>query len=498
MNPRSLRQDPEVPWLPRGRTPSRRLARTVALVSAVLMVAIGGCAAPTGRGTEGLPAVPGGWTMAPATAAATRGAAEGGSAPSAAIRPQGAVGPWWLAVDDPVLHRLLEQAGEVASVRIARERMDEAFASLRAARAVLAPAITGAAGTRLSAPGDGAVRQSIQDATLGIGHDFDLSGANRARAEAARALADARAEAVDAARIAAREMAVQLYAAYTGAAAQRRITQQSVLAFESALALTATRSRAGLGTQLDVVQAQAALASARALLPRFEAARDSARLGLEALLGLLPGALSLPLAAIEATPDVDPSLLLRTPLEVVAARPDLRMAERELAAASAATAAAVRDRWPRLSLDALVGVQAVRVPGPMSADGLVSSLFAGIAGPLFDAGRLAARADAARARERAAAIAYRQAALVALGEVEDGISRFTQAHAEDALGAAAVAAAQARVEIARSRWRSGLTAFLDVVLAEQALQATQAQHVLSRVRTLDSFARLSAAIGAGG
>jgi NodT family efflux transporter outer membrane factor (OMF) lipoprotein len=409
-----------------------------------------------------------------------------------------ATSPWWHAVDDPLLHRLLAQAGEVSSVRIARERLDEAAAALRVARAALAPLVTGAGDGRFTAPGDDAVRQSTRGAAIAIDHDFDLSGARDARSRSARALAEARADGVDAARIAAREMTVRLYAAYASAVEQRQVALVSVQAFEDALSMAAARARAGLGTQVDVVQARAALTAARASLPQLEAARTRARLGLEALLGLLPGALAAPLGGIEAVPAIDLSLPLRAPLEVVALRPDLRVAERELAAAASATSAAVRDRWPRLTLSALLGVQSVRVPGPIAADGVVSSLVAGIAGPLFDAGRLEAAADAARARERIAAIAYRQAAIVALSEVEDGISGLTQAHAEDGLKVAAVEAAAARLALAGSRWRSGLSPFLDVVLAQQALQSARAQHVLSRARMLETFARLSTAVGIGG
>jgi outer membrane protein TolC len=289
-----------------------------------------------------------------------------------------------------------------------------------------------------------------------------------------------------------------LYAAFAGAAERRQATLLSVRSLEDALRLAAARTRAGLGTELDVAQARAALAAARAQLPRLEAARDSVRLGLEALLGHLPGTLAPTLARLEAAPTVDAMPLMRTPVQVVASRPDLRAAEHELAAASATTAAAVRDRWPKLTLDVLIGVQSVRIAGPLAGDGLTSSLLAGLTGPLFDAGRLAARADAARARERAAAIAYRQAALEALGEVEDGLQRLAQAMAEDDQNAVAADAAAARVALARSRWRAGLVPFLDVVLAEQALHAANAERALSRSRMLESFARLSAAVGLGG
>ena len=402
-----------------------------------------------------------------------------------------------MAVGDPVLHSLLEQAGEVASVRVARERLAEASASLRAARAAMTPEVTGSAGGVFTAPGDDAIRQSIRSATIGLAYDFDVSGALDARATAARARVEARAEAVEAARIAARELCVRLYTAYAAATEQRQVTRQSVRAFEDALAIAESRARARLGPQVDVVQARAALAAARATLPRLEAARDGARLGLEALLGLMPGALAGPLGGVDTVPAVDAGRPLRTPLEVVSRRPDLRVAERELAAASAGSIAAMQDRWPRLTLGALLGVQSVRVPGPLAGDGLVSSLVAGIAGPLLDGGRLESQVDAARARERAAAIAYRQAALVALSEVEEGLSSLAQAQTEDALTAASVEAATARLALVGSRWRSGLSPFLDVVLAEQALQAANAQRVLTRGRLLETFARLSTAVGAG-
>jgi outer membrane protein TolC len=330
-----------------------------------------------------------------------------------------------------------------------------------------------------------------------LSHDFDLSRANRSRQIAALASAQASAEAVDAARIEARALAARLYAAHVGAAERRAVAVATVRAFEDALSLARARTRAGLGSELDVAQAQTALARARAAVPRLEAARDGARFGLESLLGLEPGALAEALAGAVSTPTVDPTPVLRTPVEVLASRPDLRVAERELVAAGATTAAAVRDRWPRLSLEAALGVQSVRVPWPLAADGLVQSLLLGVTAPLFDFGRLEARADAARARERAAAVAYRQAVFNALGEVETGINQFSRALAEGRLNDDAVDAASGQVALARARWRSGLVPFLDVVLAEQALYFAQAERALSRTRTLDAFTALSAAMGLG-
>ncbi|MCA3071378.1 MAG: TolC family protein [Rhodocyclaceae bacterium] len=480
-----------------------RPGRSAAASAVLLPIALGivGCASTPSGGLEPLPAIPSGWTHArDATTTVTTTAPDSGSAGDdrPAGRMPGPAGSWWLAVDDPQLHRLVEAAGDVASVRLARERLAEAEAALRAASAALAPSVNGSVSASFNAPGDGAVRQSTRSTAAVFGYDFDVSGAGRARESATRALVESRTEAVAAARIAAREMAVRLYAAFAGAAERRQATLLSVRSLEDALRLAAARTRAGLGTELDVAQARAALAAARAQLPRLEAARDSVRLGLEALLGHLPGTLAPTLARLEAAPTVDAMPLMRTPLQVVASRPDLRAAEHELAAASATTAAALRDRWPKLTLDVLIGVQSVRIAGPLAGDGLTSSLLAGLTGPLFDAGRLAARADAARARERAAAIAYRQAALEALGEVEDGLQRLAQAMAEDDQNAVAADAAAARVALARSRWRAGLVPFLDVVLAEQALHAANAERALSRSRMLESFARLSAAVGLGG
>lgn len=456
-------------------------------VALLALAAAAGCSVQPTTGVEALAPVPPAWTMAPGVP----GTAGADAAP-------GTIGQaWWLAIDDPLLHRLADAAGEVAQVRVARERQLEAVAALRGAQAALGSLLTGSLSASRSAPGDDTTRQGVRSASLAVSQDLDVSGALAARAGAAAALAEARAEGVEAARIEARALAVRLYATHAGAVERRAATQESVRAFEAMLALAAARTRAGLATELDVAQARSALAAARAQLPRLEAARDSARLGLESLLGLPPGALAADLAKVEATPAVEPAPLLRTPLQVVAARPDLRAAERELAAAAATTSAAVRDRWPRLALDASLGVQAVRVASPFAGDGLASSLLAGLAGPLFDAGRLEARAEAARARERAASIAYRQAALAALSEVEVGLSDLRQSIDEARLVDESVAAASARAALARARWRGGLVPFLDVVLAEQALHAATAERALARSRALDAFARLSAATGLG-
>jgi NodT family efflux transporter outer membrane factor (OMF) lipoprotein len=450
-------------------------------LSIALAVGLAGCAVTPTANLERAPGTPPTWSQA-----------------APAFLEAEPADAWWLAVRDPLLHELVAAAGEIASVRIAAERLEEARAALRSATAQLAPNVVGGASAVSSRPGDDASRQLIASASATATWDVDLSGSNRVRHGAAEAQVRARGEGVDAARISARAAAARLYVAHAVAGERVVLARRSVAALDDALALAAARARAGLAADFDVVQARAALAAARAAIPRLAAARDSARLGLEALLGRPAGSLRERLESVADVPQLDSALALRTPLAVLAARPDLRAAEHDLAAASAITAASVRDRWPRLVLSGVLGEQSVRFASPFSGtDGLIRTLAGSVTGPLFDFDRLAALEGAARARERSAAAGYRQAVIDAFAEVETGLMRFARAAEEIELTLAATAAAQRRVELATSRYRVGLSSFLDVVLAEQALHAAAAEHAIARSGQLDAWTGLAAAMGLG-
>ncbi|MGQ2990910.1 MAG: TolC family protein, partial [Brevundimonas sp.] len=242
-----------------------------------------------------------------------------------------------------------------------------------------------------------------------------------------------------------------------------------------------------------------ALASARARPIAARQAAEEARLGLEALLGLNPGALTAaltqPTTAAFETPAVR---ALSAPAAVLARRPDLRAAELQLWAAGAEARAARRDFWPTLSLSAALGGQAVDPETPFTASGFLSQIAGGLTAPLFIFGRLESARDAADARRTQAEIAYRQAAMDALSEVETALAALASAEARAGTLADASDAAEDQVRLATGRYRAGVSPFLEVLTARRAAADAMAEHAAAQGEALIAYARLNAATGLGG
>ncbi|MEQ7154767.1 efflux transporter outer membrane subunit [Brevundimonas aurifodinae] len=404
---------------------------------------------------------------------------------------------WWTAIGDPVLDDIVEQAGEASDVRIAEGRLFEARARLGSARAALRPEI-GGQGTAERQSTDDLDQETFQ-ALVAFSLNPDLNGAIRTRVEAERLRVEAAAARAEAARLVARSTAVQLYAAYREAEATAVAGDEAVAALEGSLSLAGTRERAGLTSGLDAASARAALASARARPIAARQAADEARLGLEALLGLNPGNLTPALTHSTAIAlETPPVRALSAPAAVLARRPDLRAAELELWAAGADARAARRDFWPTLSLGAALGGQEIDPETPFTASGFLSQIAGGLTAPLFSFGRLESARDAADARRTQAELAFRQAAVDALSEVETALVALAAAEARAVTLAEAVAAAEDQARLANQRYRGGVSPFLDVLTAQRAAADARAEEAAARGQALTAYARLNAAVGLGG
>lgn len=404
---------------------------------------------------------------------------------------------WWTAIGDPVLDRIVERVGNTSDVRISEARLFEAQARLGSARAALRPEI-GARGSAERQETDDQKQETFQ-ALVAFSLNPDLNGALRTRARAERLRLEGQAARVEAARLTARSTAVQLYAALREAEASAAAGDRAVAALEDALSLAETRARAGLTTGLDSATARAALAAARARPISARQAAVKARLGLEALLGLNPGELAGDLGPSSVDGPITPPLrALAAPAAVLARRPDLRAAELELWAAGADAHAARRDFWPTLTLGAALGGQELDPEIPFTASGFLTQIASGLTSPLFSFGRLESARDAADARRSAAEIAYRQAAIDALSEVEVTLAAHASAEAQASTLTEAVAAADNQVELATRRYRAGISPFIEVLTAQRAAADAQTSLAAAQGGVLDSFARLNAAIGLGG
>jgi outer membrane protein, multidrug efflux system len=391
---------------------------------------------------------------------------------------------------DPVLESLLAQIGDSPDAAIAESRLQEAQARLKAARAGLFPTLTGTT-TFGSNSSDGVAGSSSGTLGSNLQVPIDLFGANRGRVNATAARAEEAAYNRDRTLALTRATLSQLYVSLRTAQAQIAVTKVNIDSATDSLSLATTRQRAGLETGLGVAQATSNRDAIAARLPGFEQSETAARLGVEALLGKLPQALASQLEPTRPIPRFDLSRIDLPPAQWLSSRADLRAAERSLQAAGLEAGAAKRDRYPNLSLAAVLN-QTEASRGPT---GLAGSVSANLLTTFFDFGRLEALAKAAGAVAQTQSGLYRQLVLNALADVETQASRVGQGEAAIAANADNVASASDQARLARVRYTSGLSGFLEVLTAQRAVYEAQSAQVAATGETAAAEVALNLALG---
>lgn len=374
--------------------------------------------------------------------------------------------------NDPVLDALLAQVSASPNVAIAQSRLIEARARLDAARAGLLPSLSATASFS-----GGSSDQASGTALTSIGPSLfipiDVFGANQSRAQSARARAEEAAFIKDRTAAQTRATLYELYVALRAAQAQIGVTQANQISATDSLSLAFARQRAGLETGLAVAQATSNRDAVAARLPNFQQAEVAARLGIEALLGKMPDTELIRLKDVKPIPRFDLSRVDVAPDQWLVTRADLAAAQRRLQAAGLEARAARRDRLPTLSLTALATqTDARRGPDGLSGTGSVNLLVT-----LFDFGRLDALARASGAIAVTEANLYRQVVVNAVADVETQVSRVDLGQAAIVANDANVASAQDQARLARVRYTSGLSGFLDVLTAERAVFEAQSAAV---------------------
>jgi outer membrane protein, multidrug efflux system len=392
---------------------------------------------------------------------------------------------------DPILQALLNQAAANApDIAIAQQRLVEAQARLGVARAGLLPSLT--ATTQISAQDtDGAKATNSGSAGTNLQVPLDFFGATRARADGARARAEEARYNKDRIEALTRATLTQLYISLRTAQAQTDVTRANLERANDSLSLATTRQRAGLETGLGVAQATSNRDAIAARLPAFAQSEAAARLGLEALVGQAPATWKTRLDPAKPIPRFDVSLSNIAPQQWLTSRADLVAGEFRLRAAGLDAKAARRDRYPNVSLQALLN-QTEANQGPT---GLTGSVAINLVSTLFDFGRLEALARAASANAAAEAQIYRQLVLNAAADVESQASRVGQGNQAIEANRANVASSEDQANLARVRYTSGLSSFLDVLTAQRAVYEAQSELVRVTGDTASAEVALNLALG---
>ena len=411
---------------------------------------------------------------------------------------------WWTLYGDATLNQLVSSALERnADIRLAVARIEEADANLREVNATFLPEIDLKGGpsrsrvsTRAAVPVFSGVPVYRNDITLNLSTAFELDfwGRLRRGAEAVRAQALGTRYAKDVVALTLAGLTSQAYFSLRSLDAQISVTAETLAAREESLDLARRRERGGVASGLDVSQADSARADAAAQLKELRRQRTLA----EHQLGTLSGRPDLALPAGDLrklpTPPLPPAGLPSTLLD---RRPDIRQAEQALIAANAQIGVARAAMLPAISLTGAYGAQSQAFSTLMTSGANIWSIGFGLGLPIFDAGRFAARTDAARARERQALAGYQKTVETAFREVADALSSVQQTTASEQDFQSRAESARRTLRLARLRYEAGYSAYLEVLDAQRGANDAEIALLRNRQTLLSASVDLMKALGGG-
>jgi multidrug efflux system outer membrane protein len=430
------------------------------------------------------------------------------------------VASWWTVFCEPTMTSLITRGVDSnLDMRAAVLRITEARAQRDVAAAAFFPSIsantsysrarisettaTGAVFTHLGQvkiPGFSAVGvpNPSNQFQLGAGAswEIDLLGRVRRSVEVADAQLQASVEDRRAVLVSLAADVASSYIGLRGAQLRRDVTQRALATEQELYDLTRQRQAVGLTTDLDVSDAGAQLDGTRALLPQLdsEVTQDINRLSL--LLGREPEALRAELDTARPVPPVPPSLPIGLPADLARRRPDIREAEAQLHSATAQIGLAVGNLFPRLTLSAQGGVQSESASDLLKWASRFVTAGPALEVPIFDGSRWATvRLQKVRAEE--AALNYQRAVLIALHEVENALASYRADRDRGLALSNAVQENRDALDLARSRYSSGVASFIDVLDAERNLQQNELAQATNTTSISSDLVAVYRALGGG-
>jgi NodT family efflux transporter outer membrane factor (OMF) lipoprotein len=429
-------------------------------------------------------------------------------------------GRWWTVFNDPVLNTLVDTASQQnLSLRIAGIRILEARAQLGIAIGDLYPqsqAIGGNAtytdvskNTANSQPGAD-FHYGNMDLGFDAAWELDFWGKFRRAVESDMGALEASIARYDDILVTLTAEVARTYIFIRTQEMRLIIARRNVKIQEQSLEITETRFKEGDVTELDVQQARALLRDTQATIPRIQTGLRQSKNGLAILLGMLPGELKDILEAPKPIPTVPAEVRVGIPSELLRRRPDIRLAERQLAAQSALIGVAKADLYPHFSLFGSIGLQASNAdvteagyPGGSSFSDLWSSdsiAFFGGAGfswNILNYGRIKNRVRVQDARFQQLVVNYQNKVLKAAQETEDAMVAFLRSQDEVKFLSESVKAATRSVDLSMIQYREGLVDY-QRVLDTQRFQS-QEQDLLTQTKgsVVLNFIAMFKALGGG-
>jgi multidrug efflux system outer membrane protein len=411
---------------------------------------------------------------------------------------------WWSRFEDETLDTLVSKAlSHNLDIAVAVANVHQTRAQLREKGFELFPVV--------QAEGDYSwQRQSEEsgvritdrnigtyDVGLSASWELDLFGRVSQRKKAAKATFQASAAQLRGAYVSVASEVALNYMQLRGTQQRLNVAQQNVDNQQDTYELSKQLEANGSGSELDVSRAEAQLELTRSTIPPLKAQIKEVMNRLSVLTGQAPSALHDWLRKEHPLPSIPPSVAVGKAEQMLRRRPDIRQAERQLAASVARYNVQAADYFPRVSILGNLGFIATTFGDLFTGGALSATVGPSISWAAFDLGRVAARVDAADAETDARLAAYRQTVLQALEEVSTAMSDFSREEKRRRRLTTAARASSKAAKLARQRYEAGIDSFLDVLDAERQLLQSQDQLAISEIEVATDLIRIYRSLGGG-
>lgn len=464
----------------------------------ILCLLAGGCAVGPDYKAPDTGATPEAWTSL------HDGAMANDAARSKVVVAPANLARWWTTFHDATLDSLIDRAiANNLDLKIATARVLEARALRGAADAGLYPSVD-AAGSysrfRSSSTTGNPIslgERNTFNAGLDASWEIDVFGGVRREVEAADADLHAAEEGRNDALVTLLAEVSRNYAEARGYQRRLDVANSSVRVQKDSVQVAESRLKAGIAGELEVAQANALLESRRAIVPTLTTAYRQSLYRLSVLLGQTPGALESELAKASPIPPPPTEVPVGLPSDLLKRRPDVRRAERMLAASNARIGVAESDLYPKFSLTGSFGFSSQRAGDLFDWDSRSWTIGPNVRWHLFDGNRIRRQIAAAGARSKAALYSYDKTVLSAFEEVENRLVAFSQEQSRRESLEKATAANQRAVDLSNDLYKAGIRDFLNVLDSQRALYDSQDALVQSEMAVTTNLVALYKALGGG-
>jgi NodT family efflux transporter outer membrane factor (OMF) lipoprotein len=414
---------------------------------------------------------------------------------------------WWHNFGDPVLDELIGKAdaGNL-DLQIYEARIAQARAARAASSSELLPSVNIIGGdtrqaNRFTFGGTPFPGMTKPFNTFQAGFDAswepDLFGGKKRALESSEAEVSAAEASRDDMRVRLSAEVASTYIDIRSYQQQLRITSETIAAQRRTVDIVRENYHAGRSAQLSLMQAQAQLEQTETQLPYYQNLLAQAEYSMDVLLGEQPGTTHKIAGDVKPIPAPGKALVLAAPALVIANRPDIRIAERKLASATAQQGVAAAKFFPDISLSGFVGLLNVDAGHLLEAGSKSWELGGNILSPILNYGRLSANLEAADARQQEALASYRKAIISALSDVAKTVTAYSKQEEYRKAVEKTVLDNRKTAEIARTRYKEGVSSFIEVLDAQRTLYASESQLVKSNTDVAQDLIAVYKSLGGG-